>query len=706
MRLHRSLIAIAILLPSWIQAWAGEWSFIHMSDTHFGAGNNAIVDTEMFKEISAIEPLPKFAINTGDVCEIGTDEEYELYREAIAHLRPKMYVAPGNHDVRWNPRGKEGYTRGTDTPLYRSWDEGGIHFVTLDSTVLLQHWGHFSADQLAWLRQDLEKVGPETPVVIGFHHWIGRERVMVDNEQELMDLVEPYNVVLWLQGHGHSDIEWNINGGPAIMQKGLYQGSYSIITVKDDALHIRRRSIPAKADLLKESSEGGRAAEYQLKDVMVVPLKKQPRPKWAAEASLGDGKINVVAERGDLPDDAKLQVRINGGEYKDAESSGDSWSFSLPTEGLIAGEHLLTVQATLSDGRAYQKPVPVKLPGAVAPVWERNIGGAVQSRLVRHGQLLLVPSMGGALVALDPETGEEKWRVKTENDEPVYATPHVDGDTAYFGSADHHVYAVDLKSGEVKWKTRTGGAVLGGPSTAQGVVCIGSVDTFIYGLDQISGEILWRVKSENMYQAKAATDGELFFLGCWDNTFHAIDARSGTQRWVLRPGKRQRNWTFSAFSPAITSPAVGNGKVFVSTNDGILHAFDIPLANQVWQIDWERMGYSSPLFHEGRVYAGLDDKGRVFCVDADSGEFVWQADTGSVIYDSSFAYGGGNVFIGCVDGTFSAIDAQSGKMQWQYRLPPGHVLASPAADDEMVYISSMSGKVTALPVNASTASPE
>ena len=79
--------------------------------------------------------------------------------------------------------------------------------------------------------------------MIGFHHWIGRETVQVDNEQALFDVVRPYNVVLWLQGHGHSDIEWNVNGVPAIMVKGLYQGSYNVIDVTADEMKVRRRSL-------------------------------------------------------------------------------------------------------------------------------------------------------------------------------------------------------------------------------------------------------------------------------------------------------------------------------------------------------------------------------------------------------------------------------------------------------------------------------
>ena len=199
---------------------------------------------------------------------------------------------------------------------------------------------------------------------------------------------------------------------------------------------------------------------------------------------------------------------------------------------------------------------------------------------------------------------------------------------------------------------------------------------------------------------KTATDGERFFVGGWDNYFRCIEAKSGNELWAIPLGRKQRFANFSAFAPAITAPAVGNGKVFVSTNDGILHALKIENGEEVWQVDWKKMGYSSPLFHEGRVYAALSDEGKVFCVNADTGDFVWTTETGAVIYDSSFCFGGGNVFIGNVNGTLNAINAADGKLAWQYRMGPGHLLGSPAADAERVYMGSMSGKVIAMPIKS------
>jgi outer membrane protein assembly factor BamB len=310
--------------------------------------------------------------------------------------------------------------------------------------------------------------------------------------------------------------------------------------------------------------------------------------------------------------------------------------------------------------------------------------------------------MGNDLIALYAASGAEKFRVRTGG--PVFSACHVDGETVYFGSADHLVYAVDRATGKEKWKAETGGAVLAGPNVANGVVCVGTTDTKIYGLDAATGKTVWTVQGGNLFQSKTATDGERFFVGGWDNHFRCIDAASGKVLWDLELGRKQRYPNFSAFAPAITAPAVGGGRVFVSTNDGILHALEIADGREAWRVDWKKMGYSSPLYHDGRVYAALADEGKVFCVDAGSGEMKWTAETGAVIYDSGFCFGGGNVFIGNVDGTLNALRAADGKVQWKYRMAPGHLLGSPAADAGRVYMGSMSGQVIAVPIRGTTQS--
>ncbi len=200
-----------------------------------------------------------------------------------------------------------------------------------------------------------------------------------------------------------------------------------------------------------------------------------------------------------------------------------------------------------------------------------------------------------------------------------------------------------------------------------------------------------------MFQSQAASDGERFFVGGWDNYFRALEVTTGKEIWKQKFGKS------FYFAPAIGSPTVGNGQVFVSSNDGFLHAMDAATGALQWENPGPALGYSGPLLREGKIFnASLTGTGLVHSFDAKSGTKNWEIPTGSVIYDSSCAWGetrsGGAVYVGNVNGTFSAIRARDGQILWQYRLAPGHLLASPATDEARVYIASQNGYVVAFPL--------
>ena len=461
-----------------------------------------------------------------------------------------------------------------------------------------------------------------------------------------------------------------------------------------DSLEISKRQVfdPRKRDgeILRDKSVPLDETPVTTK-VMTVPLKKREMPSIKARADVVDTNVLFV-QASHFPPNSKIEYRVGSDKLSPASEDGEN---VLYAQGLTPGFHVTTFQMTLPDGQAFQYPVPFDVPGAISPVWSTNIGGEVQSRLVKHGDTLFVSSMGNDLVALSSTDGKEKFRIQTGG--PIFSGAHVDQGVVFFGSADHFLYAADASTGAIKWKKELGGAVLAGPVVSQDVVCVGTTDTKIYLLDAKTGDIRSWVQGANMYQAKAATDGPTFFVGGWDNVFRAIDAGAGEEIWKVELGRKQKP-TFSAFSPAITAPAVGDGLVFVSTNDGILHALSTKDGSEAWKFDQKKMGYSSPLYREGKVYFALSDEGKTFCCDAKTGELKWTCETGSVIYDSSFAFGGDHVFIGNVNGTINAIDADTGKLAWQYRMAPGHLLGSPVADDSHVYMGSMSGEVIALPI--------
>lgn len=669
---------------SWFTPAQADFSFVHLTDPHFTAsdkaGSNADKDSEIYREVSNLPSRPAFAVTTGDICETATPAEYGIYQQALQNLKIPHYAAPGNHDVRWNPLGKEGYVLGTRQPLYQSWDYENIHFVLLDSTVLLQHWAHFDQAMLDWLQADLKQAGTERPIIIGFHHWIARDSVQADNERQLLEITAPYNVVLWLQGHGHSDIQWNINGAPAIMSKGQYQGSYHLIEVTGTSLRVLKRTVENPTPT---------------KVLFTIPLARKAAPSWNAVVRLEKDELFIGAKPGELPTGTKISYRLDTGSYVPLTNEGPNWQLTVAAKDFMAGEHLIWVRAELPDGRSYLRsfPLTVRRDGAPKPLWVTSLGGAVQSKLVRNGDALYVSIMDGGLYCLDAQTGRIQWKFGTGG--AVFSTPAVADGIVYFGSADHFVYAVDAATGALKWKTETGGAVFGGAAVSRGVVCIASVDTKIYGLNALSGAVLWTVQGAGMYQSQAATNGNMFYVGGWDNMFRALEVSTGREVWKQKFGKS------FYYAPAIGSPTATGGQAFVTSNDGFLHAMETETGKILWEVPGPSLGYSGPLLRNGRIFnASLT--GKVFSFDAKTGAKLWEAPTGSTIYDSSCAWGetaqGGAVYVGSVNGVFSAINSLDGQLLWQYRLAPGHLLASPATDEKRVFIASQNGQVVALPL--------
>lgn len=61
-----------------------------------------------------------------------------------------------------------------------------------------------------------------------------------------------------------------------------------------------------------------------------------------------------------------------------------------------------------------------------------------------------------------------KWKFKTGA--AIVSSPAISADTVYFGSSDHSFYAVDEHTGRLRWKFATQGRVTSSPAVAAGRV--------------------------------------------------------------------------------------------------------------------------------------------------------------------------------------------------------------------------------------------
>jgi outer membrane protein assembly factor BamB len=66
------------------------------------------------------------------------------------------------------------------------------------------------------------------------------------------------------------------------------------------------------------------------------------------------------------------------------------------------------------------------------------------------------------------------------------------GGTAYVGSNDHIVYALNASNGLIRWGGQTGNAVESSPAVANGFVYVGSFDNNMYAFFAKTGVLRWR----------------------------------------------------------------------------------------------------------------------------------------------------------------------------------------------------------------------
>lgn len=148
-------------------------------------------------------------------------------------------------------------------------------------------------------------------------------------------------------------------------------------------------------------------------------------------------------------------------------------------------------------------------------------------------------------------------------------------------------------------------------------------------------------------------DGRVF-IGTMHGTLHAIDAETGKDQWSRKLG-----------GAILHSAAVGEGVVYVCCGDGKLYALDAATGDEAWTFATGEALWNAPLLAEGKIYFGGRD-GFVYAVNPD-GTQAWKTPVGGPVLQSC-AYGGGKVFVAAENMTAYAFDAATGDVLWTGQL--------------------------------------
>jgi Icc protein len=236
------VVLFALALAAAVCPGRGEcgrhFRFVFMADIHIQPERGGVQGFQA--AVTRVNELaPDFVITGGDLVFDALDvpfdravQLYRLYSEGSRELKMPVHNTIGNHEVfglydttgvsrRSEEYGKEMFKKRLGRgATCESFDHDGWHFILLDVIHLTEehrYIGRADPEVLEWLRSDLARVRPETPIVLSVHIPLASvyEQMRrgacaallpsegVENSREVLDAFQGHDLRLVLQAHLH-----------------------------------------------------------------------------------------------------------------------------------------------------------------------------------------------------------------------------------------------------------------------------------------------------------------------------------------------------------------------------------------------------------------------------------------------------------------------------------------------------------------------
>jgi len=341
--------------------------------------------------------------------------------------------------------------------------------------------------------------------------------------------------------------------------------------------------------------------------------------------------------------------------------------------------------------------------------WETDLPGVALGAPAIVGDLIIVSTDGGEIVALDTHSGEPFWSRPIGS--PSDSAPAVAGGLVYLGTRDHRVLALDQFTGELRWQRDLGNIVLGSPIVSNGTLYIGSTNGKLEALDAATGEPRWSADATGWVVSHPVTDGSVVAAASLGERFVTADPETGRRRLVFYSG-----------TPVAGGPVMADGRAFFVTNRGGVWAVDPSAISRpfsrfayvakfnffAWRLrsDPPRqtgalwVAYAggnvkySPAYANGILFV-VNEAGNATAFAAADGSTIWETQLdGEIVADPVVA--GDTLVLGTVDGTLHGLDADTGSLEWTHDIGDYPMSAAPSVSGRTLFLPTTDGKLTAL----------
>jgi outer membrane protein assembly factor BamB len=316
--------------------------------------------------------------------------------------------------------------------------------------------------------------------------------------------------------------------------------------------------------------------------------------------------------------------------------------------------------------------------------WQFNTNLPLETTPLIYNDMVFITTKDGYLKAIDSHNGSLKWVFKTDTPSEIYSSPQINNNMIIFGATDNNLYAVRSNAPIKLFQVKTNAPIRASAFFSQDrkITLINNTDKNLYAISENSA-VLWKYNAKAKISAGGVVDNMIVYITSEDGLLHALDLTNGEKIWALSLGEK------------LTPPIIDKRMLYAGSTNKTIYA--VNLASRA--IQW-----SYQLKHEITAHLSLADDsllvpcndGILHCFDINTQKIRWHFNTKGPLSAGAIVSRKDNVvYFGSEDTYFYAITLSNGQEIWKYKTN-NKIRAIPSMDDTTVYIGSDDGFLHAI----------
>ncbi|MCA1978091.1 MAG: outer membrane protein assembly factor BamB [Thiobacillus sp.] len=290
----------------------------------------------------------------------------------------------------------------------------------------------------------------------------------------------------------------------------------------------------------------------------------------------------------------------------------------------------------------------------------------------------------------------EAWKAETGESAGYLFRPQTEGGDV-LAAGGSRVVRIAVSNGTVAWRYDTGVKLSAGAGAGPGLAFAGGAKGEVLAIDLGSGQLRWKVSLSSEVTGTLLMAGDMLIVRTGDGRVQGLSIADGSRKWLYSRNLPPLSLRGSG------GLALAGDTLYAGFPGGKLVALNPANGAQLWEAtvalprgatELERVAdvMGNPVADERQVCA-VAYQGRVACFDRATGALLWARDTSS---NSGLAMDGQNVYVTDDKDAVTAYDKASGRAGWRQDKLARRQVTAPLALGAWVVVADGEGYVHVL----------